>query len=244
VYGYKNHLTYEDSDRWTGYRNGETFLEDLKASKVKSTLVREVEGNLAKVKTAESKRIQFYNSVEGFTPIVPLALMGVPESMVNQRMVKQKSKIVNVVIDCTAPACVEPNELAKASTELVGAVASLEKQGYRVNLLAGFVSCNHYKNKDCNFVLVKIKDAGQPLNLSRMLFPFTTAAFTRRLCFAWYERKEGIVHEDGYGTSLFACKERKEGLAKSLGNQTVVLATSEIVVDGLDVSNALKEAVA
>ena len=241
VFGDKNSLSYHDESNWTGYRDGSQFKADFLASKATQAIVKDVEARLSKVRTQDRKRVQFYNDVEGFAPIVPLALMGVPESMRSSRMVQSKSKVVTVLIDCTASAYVKADDIARSATELVGTVSGLEKQGYRVNLIAGFVSNSQ---RETSFVGVKIKDASQPLNLSRILFPFTTAAFMRRGGFAWYETKEGIHHDWGYGVPIIRYSSRKQVLADAICKGTVYLGVSDMIQGGVDVEQALKEAVA
>lgn len=240
LHKHSDSLNYTDESGWTGYESGEQFQSDYMASKVDLSTVNVVERKLADIQTVEKKRTQFFNDVVGFQPIVPLALMGVPCSMRNVRTVKQKSKIVNIVIDCTASANVSATEIANAAVSIVGQVVSLEKQGYRVNLMASFISC---QSNHVDFVAVKVKDASQPLNLSKMLFPFSTAAFSRRLGFAWYERTESVKYIDEYGFPLFAYRKHKEALQNIIGKQTVILAVSEII-QGKDVSKAVKDAIA
>lgn len=233
-----NCIDYED---WTGYRSGEEFQQDFINSTVDLSTVKLVERKLSQIQTQEQKRIQFYNDVVGFTPVVPLALMGVPTNMRNSRMVKQKSKIVNVVIDCGASWNISANDIAKAAVEIVGQVVSLEKQGYRVNLMA---ACVMATDTECDVAMLKIKDANQPLNLSRMMFPFTTASFDRRTGFAWYQRNAQVKFAANYGYVISKYgQEYRQGLKDAIGTQTVLLAVSDVVKGRVDPERAIKEAI-
>lgn len=241
VFGDRDSLNYTDGSGFTGYKNGEDFKRDFLASKAKASIVKDVEANLAKIRTQERKRVQFYNNVEGFAPIVPLAMMGVPESMRASRMVQSKSKVVTVVIDMSTSGYVSARDVAKTATELVGAVSAMEKQGYRVTLIAIESSCSI---DETSFSAVKLKDASQPLNLSRIIYPFTTASFARRAGFAWYERKTGIHHQWGYGHPLHCHKDRKKPLADAISKGAVLIAVSDVIQGSVDVNQALMEAVA
>jgi len=242
LHDHEDSLNYIDEEEWTGYVSGEDFQRDYRASKCDLDAVKTVEVGIRTTETKERKRIQFYNDVCGFQPIVPLALMGVPTSMRNQRTVKQKSKIVDIVVDCTASCYVKAEQMAKASVSIVSEIMALEQQGYRVNLMAGFVSC---QSQQCDFILVKIKDSSQPINLSRMLYPFSTASFVRRLGFAWYERTEGVDFEFGYGRPIkYMTDSYRQRLKDAIGKQTILIAVSDIVQKSEDEVKALiKDAV-
>lgn len=152
------------------------------------------------VTASDPKRV-IYNSVVGFAPNVPNYLSGNPLNMINQRRVKTPKKVVSIVYDCCVGGSIEAKELETTAAALFNVISGLEASGVRVELWAAMF--DHYGNDKLN-VAVKIKSAGQPFNLLKMIYPVVHPSFFRRHCFAVIERSEISDKKwvNGYGLVL------------------------------------------
>lgn len=150
----------------------------------------------------ETKRQRVGTAVVGFAPNVPNYLAGVPRAMITATPSKRKDKIINLVYDTTAPCIVEKEVLQKAVINAAGAIVALEAGGARVNVYATFsvVSGQHKSG-----VFVKVKNASQPLDVLKMIYPLGHPSMMRRHMFRWLEvtpMPKGFRH--GYGTCMSA----------------------------------------
>lgn len=137
-------------------------------------------------------------SVSGYQPIVPLYLLGVPTDMLDRRMVNIKSKVITITKLVSYPSAVEAEEIEEESLKAVSVINKLESMGYRVNLNVAFGSF-----EDITIVCkVKIKNANERLNISKLAFPLIHPSMLRRLFFRYVEVCPEATREfrDGYGT--------------------------------------------
>ena len=142
-------------------------------------------------------RNSLYNSPCGFMPIVPKVLAGEPQNMLAIKKQTYKStKVINiaynVAVDCTRTA----EDLIETAAKVANVIASLEKNGYRVNLYA--FSCGIGKRNTAFSLLVKIKDSGKYLDTLRLAYPLVNPSFLRRHIFAYWERLKGYGLFKGY----------------------------------------------
>lgn len=195
---------------------------------------------------SSQKRIKFENAVAGFAPIVPLALQGVPNNMLDMRMKPIKCKVVDVYYDMTANCGVDKDDLLKAGQKVLSAIIELEKQGYRINLYA----VQDYSDSDTSdLMVVKVKSSDKPLDLKRISFPLTHPAFFRCIGFDWYSRFPVGTYRYGFGHSFYYdnSKENANKIAKELfGTNAIIFSASEILKDSIDsikevMSNAGKD---
>lgn len=190
--------------------------------------------------TGEGKRFKFQNSPVGFAPIVPLALMGVPNSMLDMRMKPIKAKVVDVYMDMTCCSGTKSKEIMDASKKVLSAVIGLERQGYRFNLY----SCTGYFDGNTgDVVCVKVKSAEQPLDLKRVSFPMAHTAFFRVLGLDWYSKFPLGKYRFGYGyAAYFDFKEKTTEVYRQLFNKKsiVFFSVQELIANGNEKS--IKEA--
>ena len=146
----------------------------------------------------DGKRIAFRNDVVGFAPIVPLAIMGVPNNMMNTYMKPIKNKVVSIYYDKTASWKHDPEEFEPAGMKLMSVLIDLEMQGYRFNLYV----TQSYTSKSCDMLCVKVKDSNSPLDLQRLSFPIAHPAFFRVIGFDWYSRCPQATYRSAYGHAL------------------------------------------
>lgn len=156
---------------------------------------------LKKIASGYSTRFSFENEVWGFAPIVPLALKGVPNSMLNMHLRPAKVKVIDLYYDVAHACYVSANEIIEDGKKILGAVMAIENKGYRVNLYA----VQAYTDEDNADVLcVKVKSSDKPFDLKRMAFPLMHPAFFRAIGFDWYSKVPDGVYRSGYGKSMKA----------------------------------------
>ena len=153
-------------------------------------------------------RNKLYNSPCGFMPIVPKVLAGDPQNMLAIRKERYNSTKVlnvayNVAVDCTRTT----EDLIKTAAKVANVIASLEKNGYRVNLYA--YSCGRDLKHNYYSLLVKIKDSGKYLDTLRIAYPLVNPSFYRRHIFGYMERLKGFNLNSTYGKIVDedGCKE-------------------------------------
>lgn len=184
-------------DSWEGVKSYDEALDFMKNGY--QPTVENMRGVFKANRAGEGKRFAFQNNVQGFAPVVPLALKNVPNCMIDMRMRPIKAKVVDVYYDMTASCSTDSDDIIKAGQNILGSIIELETQGYRFNLYA----CQTYSTRqDCDMLVVKVKDATQPLDLKRISFPLTHTAFFRVIGFDWYSRVPGGRYRGGYGHGI------------------------------------------
>lgn len=150
-------------------------------------------------KIGTQKRMRIENSVAGGAPIVPLAMMGLPKSMLETKIKPIKCKVIDVYYDMTCSAGTSPKRIIENGQKLLGAIMELETMGYKFNLYA---VQGYSDERSVDMLVVKIKSSTQPLDLKRMSFPLTHTAFFRVIGFDWYSRCPKAKYRSGYGQAL------------------------------------------
>lgn len=125
--------------------------------------------------------------VQGYQACVPRYLQGVPDNMVSNKRIVTKQKVINIVKDFGYSGSTSTDVIEKESIKVLKAINELELKGYRVNLSIVFVS--EYRGKYIGLV-VKIKDAGQKMNVKQLAFPLVHPSMFRRIMFGLIERLE------------------------------------------------------
>jgi hypothetical protein len=176
------------------------------------------------------KRVAFENNVHGFAPVVPLALKGVPNSMINATMKPIKCKVVDVYFDLGVTCCITSEQIIEAGQKLLGTIIELEKQGYRFNLYA-LQAFSDYR--DADVLCVKVKSSDKPLDIKRISFPLTHPAFFRVIGFDW-QSKSPITRDRGSGRGQalvrnIGSKEQAEFGKKVFGDNAIYLSCEMIV---------------
>ena len=147
----------------------------------------------------DTYKTSFRNDVVGYAPVVPLAMKGIPNCMINTYKKPVKDKVVNIYLDRTALCNRTPNEITQACSNFVAALLELEMQGYRFNVTVVKTNCN---NTSCDMLTLKIKDANLPIDLQRMSYPLIHTAFARVTCWDWYSRCPAATYRFGLGHQL------------------------------------------
>ena len=142
-------------------------------------------------------RNKLYNSPCGFMPIVPKVLAGDPQNMLAIKKQRYNStKVLNIAYNTTIGYQTSTEEIIETAAKVANVIASLEKNGYRVNLYA--FSCGKGKRDTVYSLLVKIKDSGKYLDTLRIAYPLINPSFLRRHILAYLERIKGYGLYKGY----------------------------------------------
>lgn len=179
------------------------YGDKVNADKIAAT-IRKIKAN----GKGNETRNRLYNSPCGFMPIVPKVLAGDPQNMLAIKKQTYKStKVINiaynVAVDCTRTT----EDLIETAAKVANVIASLEKNGYRVNLYA--YSCGRDLKYNYYSLLVKIKDSGKYLDTLRIAYPLVNPSFYRRHIFGYMERLKGFYLNRSYGKIVNeeGCKE-------------------------------------
>ena len=199
-------------ESWTGTKTleeaEELFIKGIPDQSEKLTKMLKAEKKLTPVQGM--KRV---NSIQGFQPVVPLYLMGVPNNMISQQMQPVKQKVVNLYSNISYLCNVSTNEINTECIKKFRLINKLESQNYRVNLNLIFgsrstrIGARVTRDSDyvMNFVMcIRLKSANERLNISKLVFPLTHPSMERRLIFRLMEVYPDMVsgYTDGYGTHV------------------------------------------
>ena len=217
---------YMPRGEWAGVESFQDAL-DLMQNGYQPTVDKLKTGIKANVQ-GQAKRISFYNDVTGFAPIVPLALQGVPNCMVNSYMKPIKAKVLNIYYDMTASCGTKSDEIIEAGQKFLAAIMELEMQGYKFNLYA----IQSYSDGSCDMLCTKIKSSNTPLDLKRISFPLTHTAYFRVIGFDWYSKTPNGKYRFSYGHALaydYNEKEMQAGFKEIFGQNCVVFSATNII---------------
>lgn len=139
-------------------------------------------------------------SVAGYQAIVPLYLQGVPNNMVNKKMVPVKQKVITLNKSIDYNGGVDADDIVEESIKAMQIVKKLEAQGYRCNLNIVLGTSAGYPTKQF-VVKVRIKSANEKLNVSKLAFPLVHPSMLRRLFFRFIEVYPHVTKSfvGGYG---------------------------------------------
>lgn len=143
------------------------------------------------------------SSVCGFAPVVPHAIMGLPNAMLSFRNQPISTKIIDIFVNNSYDCIVEQDSMISVGLTVAKIIRNYELNNIRVNLYAGSVCSEERKGKNQSFGFsVKLKDSGAPLNMAKIVFPLINPAFLRRISFKHMETVEKEILPDfriGYG---------------------------------------------
>ncbi len=165
-------------------------------------------------KKSSSMKISFKNDIVGYAPIVPNAIIGIPQNMINNVKVPKKSKVITLVVDMAVSSNVNKKDVAKFGMKLVQKIVQLEKSGYRVRL--EYMKCFN-NSMSHSAIATVIKNEHQPLDIKRVMFPLTNVAMQRYISWDWYDRVPDAKWSSDRGRSLSTFGgERRQEIIKEL----------------------------
>ena len=204
--------------------------------------VKALQAGVNKSKTIDVKRIAFKNDIQGFAPIVPLAILGVPNAMINTTVKPIKSKVISIYYNMSVSCGNSADTLVENGKKVVEAVIKLEKAGYRVSL--NMVQ-TYADSRSSDVLVVRVKSANQPLDLKRVCFPIMHAAMFRVIGFDWYSKFPKGAYRSGLGSplknALRSDEKAREFMRAMFGKEAVYLIATEIQgKSSYDVAELLK----
>ena len=153
-------------------------------------------------KEGSSRKTKRFADCVGYAPIVPNALMGTPNSMMNQKKVPIKNKVVTILYSPQVSCGVDASEVTEFGCKFINSVMNLERNGYRVRI--DYVDCYTSEGNDKRQYVLRIplKNEHQPVNIKRLSFPLTHVAMQRFLGFDWFEHVPKSKYIGGLGAPL------------------------------------------
>lgn len=175
--------------------------------------------------TSPSNRRITYESPTGYTPIVPNAILGLPNSMRNTKMIKRDSKIVDIVLNQSWRAMTPKHVISYNGAFVLSYIDVLERDGYRVNLYVGKLA--RRDNGDSYGHIVRIKKDSEPLNIYQVSFYLINPSYLRRIAFRIDENEDYLYDEtnNGYGSAT-GYHASREMIRKSLDSDTLIFIDS------------------
>lgn len=186
------------SRSWEGVNNYDEALDLMHNGY--SEQVSELKKVISKCENCKyEKRTTSKNDVCGFSPIVPLALLRVPNAMINTYFKPVKSRIISIFYDMACNCGNDADDIISNGKKVVEAVIKLEHMGYRVELnsVQGYTDSN-----SADFIVVNVKKSNQPLDLRRISFSIIHPAMFRVIGFDWYSKFPIGKYRSGLGQSI------------------------------------------
>ena len=152
-------------------------------------MAKKLNTKLQRMNVSKQTKQKTVYDVCGYQCSVPRYLQGIPTNMINQKVVTKKQKVITITKNISYSAHVRKETIEEESIKVLQLVNSLEKQGYRVILNVTLIS----KSKKENIIIcnkVRIKNANERLNLSKISFPMVHSSYLRRIIFRWIETFE------------------------------------------------------
>lgn len=198
AFRWASHSSVDGTKKFTQTQNFEEAVELFKNgwSDMSTKLTQKIKVADSKLKPMVKPRNQL--SVAGYQAIVPLYLNGVPNNMVDKRMVPIKQKVVNITKSISYRCDVTTETIIDESIKALQIVKKLEAQGIRCNL---YIAMGSKEDDKEIYTKIKIKSASEKLNVSKLAFPLVHPSMLRRLMFRFIEVHPTITRSfvHGYG---------------------------------------------
>lgn len=202
---------YSSSTRTGEMRTSFTGTESFEAAQelfdngdaTLSRMIMEQAVNIkAKPDTGYMRSNGIVSGPQGFVPNIGAYMTGHPNNMVNIRQTfKPMSKVLSIVYNISVHCVITTNQMISAASKVACAISTLEAKGYRVNVYISSYTVNYKSKAQNNRVgfIIKIKDAGKPLDPLRIAYPLANPSMARRHGFAFLERADFKLPSN-YGT--------------------------------------------
>lgn len=182
----------------------------------------EIRKEFASFERAQQRDVTYEKSrpataVIGFTPHVPNAIMGLPNSMIYTERTPMKAKVVRLIYNPCMNAGTDADDIMNAGLTALKIAWSMERKGYRVRLDVTPKFSSAAREDTC--CLVCVKEWRQPIDIKKIAFPMAHPSMFRRMGFRWLETTPGLTDRDylgGYGRSMES-EERDKEVLKGCG---------------------------
>lgn len=185
-YSFSQTYTFEEATQL--FKNGWQDMSEKLNQRLKVEL-----GKMEKVMVAKNTL-----SVQGYQPIVPLYLNGIPANMISKQMKPMKQKVITLNKSITYSGAVSTEKMVEEGIKALAIVKKLENQHYRCNLNIILGTEEYSKGYT---IKVRIKSANERLNINKLTFPLVHPSMLRRLFFRFIEVYPGVPSSFrcGYG---------------------------------------------
>lgn len=202
AFRWEKHSSVDGDKHWTKTESFDEAVQLFKNgwSDMASNLVQKLK--VIESKTEPMMKPRNKLDVVGYQPIVPLYLQGVPNNMMNKKMVPVKQKILTLNKSIDYHGGVSANQIVEESIKAMQIVKKLESQGYRCNLnIVLGTSAGWGKDAKQFIIKLRIKSANEKLNVSKLAFPLVHPSMLRRLFFRFIEVYPHVTKNftHGYG---------------------------------------------
>lgn len=183
AFRWAKHSSVDGSKDFTGTNSFEEAVELFKNGwdDMAKQLVKKINAN--KIDTDIANITKNVLDVCGYQAIVPLYLQGVPNSMVNKKIVKVKQKVITINKSIDYSGYVTIDKIIEESIKAMQIIKKIEAQGVRCNLNIVFGS----KRNNEFYLKIRVKNASEKLNVSKLAFPLVNPSMLRRLLFRFIE---------------------------------------------------------
>lgn len=162
--------------------------------------------------TGIASKPQYFTDVCGFVPHVPNYVMGLPNNMINKKVVRYKSsKVVTVMYNPSVHCGIKTDEMIDAAIKVMDFVLSLEREGYKVNL---YIIQGSSKGNESITNIVRIKASEDYTDKLKLAYPMINPSMFRRH-FVRCMEVSGLTNKDfvdGYGRPLMDKTETEKQL--------------------------------
>lgn len=137
-------------------------------------------------------------NVQGYQPIVPLYLNGVPANMISRKMQPMKQKVITLNKSISYNCGVSKEQIIEQSIKALAIIKKLENKNYRCNL--NIILGTETREKSY-MIKVRVKSANERLNINKLSFPLVHPSMLRRLFFRFIEVYPNVPNSfrPGYG---------------------------------------------
>ncbi len=183
----RNVLTKKFEKNWYGvstYKEAKELLVNgwgQKVSKIQNALKKEIE-------LCDTKRVaRAFSNVCGFMPIVPNAIIGLPNCMIDTRKDLKKTRVIKIMIEIGCCCQYDSDEIIDYFSKVLARIYALEKSGYRcrIEVLSTFSSPEKEYTETVVGHSILIKSENQLFDTKRMAFPIAHSAMLRVFGFGW-----------------------------------------------------------
>lgn len=228
VFRWEKLSSANSSGRWAGTSSYPEAEELLKhgADDLAKKIERSLQLKSTEIGTKPTQRSIY--DVAGYQASVPRYLQGIPTSMVNSKKVPQKQPVITLNKSMNYAAWWSADEIIEESTKALVIIKKIELSGTRVNLNLCFVSEVDGQSVGLK---IRVKNASERMNVSKMAFLLAHPAMLRRIIFRWLETNPDVTskkYASGYGrpgniANLAAGKEYT--LPEKIGNMDDFIQT-------------------
>jgi len=202
VFRWEHHLSVTGTSHYAGTSNYEEAVDLLKHGSDDLSKRLEKAFKVKAIDVGTKTVTKSFYDVAGFQASVPRYLQGIPTSMINQKKIIQKAKVITLNKDMGYNSSWTPEEIINESVKALAIVKKLESTGIRVNLNLCLATGVDGQKIGCK---IRLKNSSERLNISKMAFMMTHPSMLRRILLRWIEVNPDVTSKlfiGGYGRPM------------------------------------------